>query len=168
MSPSPRFAGSALAASIMLLLMTAWRAARVADVQPLPLPMASPPQADSSTSRDDGFSLTRVMAAVNKDPFHPLRRRPARRLLPPSQSVTETVAAADPAVGLQVIGTAVSANGAGGFAMCAWGGAPPRIVRVGERVGDWTLRAVTPGAAQFVSSTGATAVVRIAKPGEGS
>ena len=162
---NPRLAGSVLAASVTLLLMTAWRAARVPDVQPLSLPMASPPQADSSVSRGEAYSLTRVMAAVNKDPFHPLRRRPARRLLAPSQSATEGVAAADPAVGVQVIGTAVSANGSGGFAMCAWGGAPPRIVRVGERVGDWTLHAVTPGAAQFVSPTGATVVVRIAKAG---
>jgi hypothetical protein len=147
-----------------VLLVAAWRALRLDEVKPLPAAVAVTDATPSPDERE-GYSLVRVMEAVNNDPFHPLRRRPARRLQPAGVQVVEGVA--DRGLSVQVIGTAVSANG-GGFAMCAWGGAPPRIVRIGERVGDWTLRAVTPGAAQFTSSAGATVVVRIAKAGEGS
>ncbi len=161
---SVRVAGWLLAGAIALLLVAAWRAVRIDEVESLPAPVTAP-GATPSPGEGEGYSLARVMEAVNNDPFHPLRRRPARRLQPTGGQVVEAVA--DRGLSVQVIGTAVSANG-GGFAMCAWGGAPPRVVRIGERVGDWTLRAVTPGAAQFTSSTGTTAVVRIAKAGEGT
>jgi len=163
---SVRVAGWLLAGAIAVLLVAAWRAVRIDEVEPPPLPApVNPPAAAPSPGEGEGYSIARVMEAVNNDPFHPLRRRPARRLQPAGNQVVEAVA--DGGLSVQVIGTAVSANG-GGFAMCAWGGAAPRIVRIGERVGDWTLRAVTPGAAQFRSSTGTTVVVRIAKAGEGS
>jgi hypothetical protein len=152
------------AGALALLLVSAWSAVHLDEVEGLRASVTAPDTAPTSTERE-GYSLARVMEAVNNDPFHPLRRRPAHRLQPVGGQVVEAVA--ERGLSVQVIGTAVSANG-GGFAMCAWGGAPPRIVRIGERVGDWTLRAVTPGAAQFTSSTGATVVVRIAKAGEGS
>ena len=161
---SVRMAGLLLVGAMAVLLVAAWRAVRLDAVRPLPVPVVAPDGTPSPAARE-GSSIARVMEAVNNDPFHPLRRRPARRLRPAGGQVVEAVA--DRGLSVQVIGTAVSADG-GGFAMCAWGGAPPRIVRIGERVGDWTLRAVTPGAAQFTSSTGATVIVRIAKAGEGS
>lgn len=161
---SVRTTGLALGAALALLLLAAGRAIRLDHVMPMALPVAGADSALVPIEREE-FSLTRLMAAVNKDPFHPERRRPARRLH--AAGGNEAVAAvADRGLVIQVVGTAVSANG--GFAMCAWGGEPPRIVRIGERVGDWTLRAVTPGAAQFTSSNGASVVVKIAKAGEGT
>jgi hypothetical protein len=160
-----RFAGAAFAAALALVLFTGWHAFRTVEVQPVP--SAANGSSDSAGPQSPGqaYSLTRVLTALDKDPFHPQRRRPARR----PQSGGENAVPNSPAQGgsVLVIGTAVSADGRG-FAMCAWGGAPPRIVRVGERVGDWTLRAVSKGAAEFTSPTGVTTVVRIVKPGEKS
>jgi len=165
---SVRVAGAALAGAILVLLVAAWRAVRVESVSPLPVPATGGADTTVPSTEREGYSLARIMEAVNNDPFHPLRRRPARRLQAVGTGATQVIpAVAERGLSIQVIGTAVSAGG-GGFAMCAWGGAPPRIVRVGERLGDWTLRTVTPGAAQFVSSTGASVMVRVAKPGEGS
>lgn len=159
---SVRLAGTALAAALALVLVTAWHALRRVDVQPLAGATSASSDSAGPQSSQEPYSLTRVLTALDKDPFHPQRRRPARRL----QSAGGNVAA-NSTLAVLVIGTAVSADGRG-FAMCAWGGAPPRIVRVGERIGDWTLRAVSQGAAEFTSSTGVNAVVRIAKPGEKS
>jgi hypothetical protein len=161
-----RVAATAFVGSAALVVVTAWRAIRLDDVRPLEA--AAPVAADAAPAETpgDGYSLTRILAALDKDPFHPARRRPAHRLqVPGGNDVVPIVA--ERGLMVQVIGTAVAADGSG-FAMCAWGGAPPRIVRIGERVGDWTLRSVTPGAAEFTSPTGATTVVRIAKVGEGS
>lgn len=159
-----RLAGTALAAALALVLFTAWHALRRVDVQPLSGATSASSDSAGPQSSYEPYSLTRVLTALDKDPFHPQRRRPARRL----QSAGGNVAAnSQQTLAILVIGTAVSADGRG-FAMCAWGGAPPRIVRVGERIGDWTLRAVSPGAAEFTSPTGVNAVVRIAKPGEKS
>jgi len=161
-----RVAVTAFAASAALLVIVAWRAIRLDVVRPLEA--AAPAQADVSPAETprERYSLTRILASLDKDPFHPARRRPARRLQVAGGSDVVPMVA-ERGLAVQVIGTAVAADGSG-FAMCAWGGAPPRIVRIGERVGDWTLRSVTPGAAEFTSISGATTVVRIAKPGGGS
>jgi hypothetical protein len=156
-----RLAGAALAAGLGLVLVSGWHALRRVEVQALPSTTSgSTDSAGAELSRAE-YSLARVLAALDKDPFHPQRRRPARRLQSAGGNVIPV------ALSVQVIGTAVLPDGHG-FAMCAWGGAPPRIVRVGERIGEWTLRAVSQGAAEFTSSTGVNAVVRIAKPGEKS
>jgi hypothetical protein len=163
---SLRIAFTVFAATVLLVVITGWRAIRIEDVQPLA--SAAPVSSDAAASQTqrEGYSLTRVLAALDKDPFHPQRRRPARRLQAPVDG-NFVPAVAQQGLMVQVIGTAVAADGSG-FAMCAWGGAPPRIVRIGERIGEWTLRAVTPGAAEFTSATGATTVVRIAKAGGSS
>lgn len=114
-----------------------------------------------------GYDLDRVLAAVAQDPFNPERRRPGVRFRLPAQRAAasarrEATQAID--TSLRLVGTAVASNG-GGFAMCAWQGGNPRIVKVGEKVGDWTLRRVLPGAAEFVTSAGTTITVRVPKLG---
>jgi hypothetical protein len=89
------------------------------------------------------YPLERVLAAVAKDPFHPERRRPGARFQLPAD---------------------LAADG-GGFAMCAWAGGSPRIVRVGEHAGEWVLKRVTQGAAEFTTPAGQSVVVRIPKAG---
>jgi hypothetical protein len=162
-----RIAFAALGAAATLLGWTLWRALRVDDVRPV---LAASVE-DAGTVRDlparDGYSADRVFASVAKDPFHPDRRRPAVRFRLPSDARIATAAPVPGAPALRVVGTAAGPGG-GGFAMCAWAGGPPRIVRIGERVGDWTLSKVTPGAAEFRAPTGTTVVVRVAKAGGGS
>jgi len=110
--------------------------------------------------------VARLAAAVGRDPFHPARHRPAVRFrLPgealPSDSATRAPAAATPFL---LIGTAVMSEG-GGFAMCQWGNDAPKLVRVGERVGDLTLKLVARGQATFVDAGGRTLEVRVPKAG---
>jgi len=114
-----------------------------------------------------GYALDRVLTAVTKDPFRPDRRRPGGRFQLPAVAAAASArrhASQATEASLRLVGTAVAAGG-GGFAMCAWQGGIPRIVRIGERVGDWTLQRVWPGAAEFVTPAGGTIIVRIPKAG---
>ena len=113
-----------------------------------------------------GTAVGRVLVAVNKDPFHVERRRPAVRFRLPGESApSDTVApASDAGNPFQLIGTAVLPEGRG-FAMCQWGTESPKLVRVGERVGDLTLKLVTRGRATFVDAAGRTREVRVPKAG---
>jgi hypothetical protein len=159
-----RWAASVCLASCMVAVASLWQALRLGDERgPEAAPAEDPALRD--TPRAPGYSLERVLAAVAKDPFHPERRRPGARFRLPGDRAfgVHRQPAASPA-GVRVIGTAAAPDGAG-FAMCALMGGTPRIVRVGERVGDWTLKRVTPGAAEFATAGGGTIVVRIAKGG---
>jgi hypothetical protein len=108
-------------------------------------------------------ALTRVLVAVEKDPFQVARHRPAQRFRAAADLANVPAPARDTTPSVELVGTAVSADG--GFAVCAVRGAPPRIVRVGQRVGDWTLSRVTKGAAEFATPNGGSVVIHIAKAG---
>ena len=162
-----RIALAAFGAAALLLAWTLWQAVRVNAVVASPGPRDGGGTVPTSAAWPT-YSAERVLAAVDKDPFHPARRRPAVRFrLPHDMATARSRSAPTTSPGVRVIGTAVRADG-GGFAMCSWAGGQPRIVRVGERVGEWTLSKVTPGAAEFRGSTGTTVVVRIAKAGGGT
>lgn len=159
---SLRLACAALSAAVAFLGWTLWRAVAIDEVREV-RPAGADAVGDGAPDAQapESYSPDRMVAAVNKDPFHPARRRPAVRFRLPSDV---RIATPEPAPGVRVVGTAASPGG-GGFAMCAWAGGPPRIVRIGERVGEWTLSKVTPGAAEFRAPTGTTVVVRVAKAG---
>jgi len=108
-------------------------------------------------------ALARVLVAVEKDPFQVARHRPSQRFRAAADVANAPAPEANTPPPVELIGTAVSADG--GFAVCAVSGAPPRIVRVGQRVGDWTLSRVTKGAAEFATPSGTTVVIRIARAG---
>jgi len=161
---SVRLAFTALSTSLALLGWTLWRAVCVDEVRPAVAVTDAGVDTAAGAPAREGYSADRVFASVAKDPFHPGRRRPTVRFRLPSDARMATAAPVPGAPPVRVVGTAASAAG-GGFAMCAWAGGPPRIVRIGERVGDWTLSKVTPGAAEFRAPTGTTVVVRVAKVG---
>lgn len=101
--------------------------------------------------------------AVDRDPFHPERRRPQIRYeLPGSVPVTapQTVPVSDP---VELLGTVVVAGGRS-FAMCQTS-AGPQIVHVGEKLAGFTLKSVEQGSAMFVSPEGKSMNVRVKKTG---
>ena len=155
----------ALACALVLVGGASWRATHVM----LPVTTAVSPTTVAATAEAAStplYGLDHLLIAVGKDPFHPERRRPGRRFqLPADQAALAARRLEDQttAASLRLVGTAVNGDG-GGFAMCAWQGGTPRIVRVGERVSGWTLVKVTPGAAEF-TTPGGRVVVRVPKAG---
>jgi hypothetical protein len=161
---SVQASAGALGVAVMLVAGASWRATHqtlpaVADSDPITTRAGTSPVAPS-------YGLDRLMIALEKDPFHPERRRPARRFQLPQDQATLAARRLEEqttAVSLRLIGTAVRGDG-GGFAMCAWQGGSARIVRIGDHVGTWTLTKVTPGAAEF-ATPGGSVVVHVAKAG---
>ena len=163
---SVQVSAAALGLALMGVATAAWRAAHVAlpgATEPAP---AATPVTPTPAPSPSSYGLDRLLSAVGKDPFHPERRRPGRRF----QLLADQAALAarrledqTTAASLRLIGTAVRGDG-GGFAMCAWQGSTPRIVRVGEQLSGWTLVKVTPGAAEF-TTPGGRVVVRVPKVG---
>lgn len=65
---------------------------------------------------------------------------------------------------VSLVGTVVKPDG-GGVAVCQVGNQPPRVLRIGERIGALTLLQVEQGRAAFRDSTGARVSLRIITPG---
>lgn len=99
-------------------------------------------------------SLAAQLAAQN--PFAASRRAPSTRyrLAIPGDALAALPAdeAVEPARPV-VHGTAVSSDGRG-FAMCAIDGQPVTVVRVGDRVGDYTVVAIARGLVTFRDAQG--------------
>jgi hypothetical protein len=108
-----------------------------------------------------------TVAALDHDPFHPERRRPRQRFRLPSERVTSVARRPARPSGLppsmSLTGTMAYGDG-GGVAILRDRGST-RLVRVGEQVGDLTLRRVEREEVVFVSENGARIVVRVSKPG---
>jgi hypothetical protein len=108
--------------------------------------------------------VAEVSTTVAADVFAPDRQRPLEAYrLPFEQQAAQ--GAPPVATDLRLLGTVASPDGTQGFAMCQIGNDPPRIIRVGESFGGWTLRTVGEGRATVTSPRGATINVAVPKPG---
>jgi hypothetical protein len=143
-----------------------WTLGRALSVRPMPEPFVSEARrSQGSTDRPVATPSASLAAAVEGDPFHPERRRPAERFrLPGEAGPSDTLAAADGAASLRLLGTAVLAEGRG-FAMYQAGAETPRLVRVGETVGELTLKRVEQGRAVFRTRAGRAVELRVPKAG---
>ena len=157
----------ALGVFVASTALAAWTFQRAVTIDPLPPRLASRSSAIGVAVPEPSAGTTpaQLAAALNKDPFHQERRNPLERFRLPGESLPGPAAAPD-ATGssFQLIGTAVMPEGRG-FAMCQWGADPPKLVRIGERVGTLTLKTLTQGRAVFVDAGGRTMEVRVPKVG---
>jgi hypothetical protein len=63
-----------------------------------------------------------------------------------------------------VLGTAVGSDGRN-FATLQMSDGPPRLVVVGDRIGDWVVKDITRGKIVLVSTGGLRAELTVVKPG---
>lgn len=163
---APFLAITGLIGAIGLAGVTGWRAFNV-DVLVMDHDAAAEVRVPKIPVRDPRVA-EEVLVAVDKDPFHPERRRPTRRFRLPSERVQPGRRTAAPRVGLpgsmRLTGTMVYPEG-GGAAMLSQPGRPTRMVRVGEQVGELTLVEVGREQAVFTAPSGSRFVVRVARPG---
>ncbi len=164
-----RFLSLAFGAAVVLAAgsaaLVARSLARAIALEPLPRARPEPVKEDSARAVPPARVASEpTMAAVDRDPFRPDRRRPPERFRLPGEraSRSDTAAAAFPGGAVVLIGTAVI--GDGGFVMCQRGADSPKLVRVGERIGDLTLRSVRRGHALFRTGNGAAVELRVAPP----
>jgi hypothetical protein len=150
------------------IVLTAWTLQRA--VRPLALPRSdavpTTPVIPTVTVRAV-HPLGVALAATAADPFRPDRTRPPERFRLPGERLivaTEADRPANMARELSLIGTVVLPGG-GGVAMSRVGGDAPRLVRVGDRIGGYTLRSVHQGRAVFVTERGEEREIHVPKPG---
>lgn len=161
--PPGRIEKTCYALLLFSLVLVASVAVRLATTVPLPSPDATATQPLTASVgarlRPPPASALRVVAA---DPFHPQRTAPAARyMLPEDRMVDIAPGPGSLREGLvRLLGTAVSGSG-GGFVMCQVGSATPQMVRVGEVVGDLTLRSIARGEAEFTRSDGTTVTLSV-------
>jgi hypothetical protein len=148
----------ALAAVVLSALLTLWalaRALRVDDpstVPPAAGALAPPPPRPPAPP-------VRVHAVVERDPFAPDRAAPlARYRMPHEEDVEEPVEEVAPPVQPQVLGTVVATRGRS-FAICQLQDSPPTVVRVGDKVGEFTVREIARGRVTFTTAAGGRVVV---------
>jgi hypothetical protein len=111
-------------------------------------------------------SATLISRTLDRDPFHPERRRPTVPFRLPAEEAAAHAAptAPPPASALRLLGTVVT-PGQDAFAMGQLGTEPPRVVRVGGNIGGFTLRKIEPGRAVFTAPNGETMDLRVPKAG---
>jgi hypothetical protein len=111
--------------------------------------------------REDLPSETALLEALIDDPFRPGVN------LPGSERGEETLpvdSAPNADARLAIMGTVVLPHDRG-LVMAALGTEPPRLIRVGDRIGGLRLVRVEPGAAEFEDESGSRTIVRVPKPG---
>jgi hypothetical protein len=156
---SPGMGAAVALAAISAALMTR-SLIRAMVLTPLPLPSAAQGASDSGQpGATPTVPQALSAAAVEHDPFRPERRRPAERFRLPGERGPNTAAAPSSLPPIRLIGTAVI--GDGGFAMCQRASDAPKLVRVGEKFGDLTLRSVRQGRAVFRAADGTSVEVRV-------
>lgn len=139
----------------------AWQAI---ELDPLP-GMRAPVLAPASVPTATSAGTVDITPAVELDPFRADRRRPpARYAIPGDAPPSEKPQAPAPGA-VTLLGTVMSLDGSS-FAMVGVAGSPPRVVRVGQAVGDLTLKKVEQGKAVFRSASGDVVTLTVPKAGQ--
>lgn len=139
-----------------------WRAIEVESVNAAEV--AQMDLAAALLPRPDSLLTTDVATTLDLDPFHPERRRPARRFRLPGERGPRAVRRPGLPEGVQLTGTIVYQSG-GGAALLQRPGFATLMIRVGERIEGLTLDRVDREQAVFKTTTGVEVVIRVPRAG---
>jgi hypothetical protein len=159
-TPGQRVATGALAIAVALVLWTLVNALRS---QPLP---DAPPTTVASLETITSHSVRApadIMTAVDKDLFASDRTAPDEPYRMPGESDGKDKPAVEPMKPI-VLGTAVATDGRS-FATLQLGDASPTLVHVGDKIGEWVVKAIERGKIVLVSTSGTRADLTVPKPG---
>ena len=145
-SPRVRVAAIAVAAAILLMLVATVRAAKIEATVVSTRVAPAPPTTQSLRGRLVQIDPAQVVAT---NIFAMDRTAPAARYPMPGEfREVRSTEPAKPPVLPRVLGTALSVNGEA-FATAQDGGSPPQIIRVGDKLGMYTVIAITRGTVTF-------------------
>src|SRR5207248_3167837 len=106
---------------------------------------------------------TDIDAAVDNDLFSADRSAPAAPYRMPGEHAPDDKPVVEPMKPI-VLGTVVATDGRS-FATVQLGDARPTLVHVGDKIGEWAVKAIVRGKVTLVSSGGARIDVTVPKPG---
>jgi hypothetical protein len=139
-TPAMRVALVALGAS---LLVFGWTLTRALRAQPIPAAVPTTPVGFDATKRAAARQVADIQVAVDNDLFSPDRSAPETPYRMPGESDPNDRSRVEPQKPV-VLGTAVASDGHN-FATLQFGNDSPKLVRVGDKVGEWTVRSITRG-----------------------
>ena len=140
------------------LLIAANAVRQGATVDPLPVSPVSVPNDDTVSLTARTMSLSPAQPLTN-DPFRPGRLLPAAIA---AAAVTPDTVMPVSAVAIRLLGTVVRPTGS--FALCQLPSDVPRIVHLGERLGELTLIVLEQGRVVFQSPKGARLELSLSQP----
>jgi len=159
-APTMRLALAALGLALALVAWTVFRALHVD-----PLPSAPPPAVASleTMAQNSSRPAADIQAAVDKDLFASDRSAPDQPYRMPGESDDSEKPHVEPMKPV-VLGTAVATDGRS-FATVQLGDASPKLVHVGDTIGEWVVKAIERGKIVLVSTSGTRADLFVPKPG---
>ncbi|HEV8445256.1 MAG TPA: hypothetical protein VGQ44_00455 [Gemmatimonadaceae bacterium] len=156
----------AMRGAIVLLLAAiatvAWTLVHAVRAEPLP---ETPPSSSGGgpIKRAVPPGPADVQAAVESDLFSSDRSAPSAPYRMPGEKTPEVKQAAEPPKPT-VLGTAV-ANDGKSFATLQLGDNRPTLVRVGDKIGEWVVKAIDRGKVTIINASGGRADLVVPKPG---
>lgn len=151
---------SALAALVLSAALAGWALVRAIRIDAVPDAPASVLSGGELLVAPPPAAPVDVRFAVDNDLFSPDRSAPANRYRMPGEPIPAPGGDVEEAPAEPVLlGTAVGA-GQRSFVTCRLGDGPPVILRVGDKIGAYTLRSIERGRAVFVSTAGKRLEVR--------
>ena len=158
-TPAMRMALVVLGASVLVFFWTLVRALRA---QPVANAAPTTLVGLDAVKRPPNRPISDIQVAVDNDLFSPDRSPPDTPYRMPGEASDDK-----PRVEPQkpiVLGTAVASDGHS-FATLQLGMESPRLVRVGDRIGEWTVRSIARGKVVLEGSEGSRAELGVLTPG---
>jgi hypothetical protein len=153
----------AIGSLIVALALVLWTLADALRSQPLPDP---PPTTVASLETIRNHSTrppADITTAIDKDLFASDRSAPDEPYRMPGESDGKEKSTVEPMKPI-VLGTAVATDGRS-FATLQLGDASPTLVHVGDKIGEWVVKAIERGKIVLVSTSGTRADLTVPKPG---
>jgi hypothetical protein len=156
----------AMRTSIALMVFAAatlaWTTAHALHADPLPEPAPSS-RSVGPIKRAAPPAPADVQAAVENDLFASDRSAPSAPYRMPGEKSPEVKQAAEPPKPI-VLGTVV-ANDGKSFATLQLGDTHPTLLHVGDKIGEWVVKAIDRGKVTIMNSSGTRADLVVPKPG---
>jgi hypothetical protein len=153
----------ALGALIVAFAATVWSV--IGALRPEPLPDVPPTTLATleDIKRGSVAAPADIQAAVENDVFSADRAAPAAPYRMPGEHAADDKPVVEP-MKPTVLGTVVATDGRS-FATVQLGDARPTLVHVGDKIGEWAVKAIGRGKVTLVSTGGARIDVTVPKPG---
>lgn len=158
-TPAMRIALIVLGASVIVLF---WSLARALRADPLPTAVPTTLVGMDAIRRTPNRTVADIQSGVDKDLFSPDRSAPETPYRMPGEANPNDKPRVEPMKPI-VLGTVVVSDGRN-FATLQMGMDSPKLVHVGDKVGDWTVRAITRGKV-VIETAGSRAELGVTTPG---
>lgn len=152
----------ALGAFVVTVTVTGWTLMHALRAEALPDPPTTTLASLETITRRVPRAPADIQAAVENDLFSNDRTAPDTPYRMPGEKDAD--APAPEPMKPAVLGTAVATDGRS-FATVAFGDGRATLVHVGEKIGDWTVKAIARGKVTLVSTSGIRTDITVPKPG---